>query len=398
MSASRVGVGVIGAGMISAHYLKNMTQFPDLNVLAIADANCERARSRASEFGLVGMSVDDLVGFDEIEIVLNLTPPAAHFEVSALILRHGKHVWSEKPLATRRDDARTLLAEGKQRALRVACAPDTILGGALQTAQRAVVEGRIGEPVSAIALMQSPGPEWVHPDPQFFYDAGGGPILDTGPYYVTALVQAMGAIRGVRALSSTASTSRTVVIGPRAGASVEVRVPTQFMALLEFESGAIGTLLTSFESGVRRDVLEFHGRQATLAVPNPTRFEGQNTLVPIGREPEEPLNAGSSWGRGLGVLDLARSIRSGSPERASGELAYHVLDVLLAIQESAVTGGSVSIGSAASSPQLLPQGWDPAMATLAPDAPRGPSNSSIAGGRSITEETGGPGARGAECR
>lgn len=396
MSAGRVGVGVIGAGMISSHYLANLTQFPDVNVLAIADRDPDRAHARAAEFGVVATSVDDLLSIDDIEIVLNLTPPAAHFEVSALTLGHDKHVWSEKPLATCRDDARMLLAEARRRALRVACAPDTILGGALQTTQRAVVDGRIGEPISAIALMQSPGPEWVHPDPQFFYEAGGGPILDTGPYYVTALVQTMGAIRRVRALSSTASTSRRVVVGPRAGASVEVRVPTQFTALLEFQSGAIGTLLSSFESGVRRDLLEFHGTHATLQVPNPTRFEGQNTLVPIGYEPEELPNAGSRWGRGLGVVDLARSIRGGSPERASGELAYHVLDVLLGIQESAGTGDPVNIGSAATSPQPLPQGWDPAMATLAVDARRGPSSSSIAGRRSITVGPGGPGARGAE--
>lgn len=172
MNSKRVGVGVIGAGVISSHYLENLTRFPDLNVVAIADLDQERARARAREFGLRPLLVHELLAHDDIEIVLNLTVPSAHFDVSARILASGKHVWSEKPLAISRREARSLLDKAGRRGLRVACAPDTFLGGALQTAQRAVLAGRIGEPRSALAIMQSPGPEGTHPNPAFYYDQG----------------------------------------------------------------------------------------------------------------------------------------------------------------------------------------------------------------------------------
>lgn len=364
MSADRIGVGVIGAGMISSYYLENLTRFPDLRVVAIADTDHDRARARADEFGLSAISSQELLASDEIEIVLNLTPPAAHFEVSIQILGSGKHVWSEKPLGLTRDEGRTLVAEAGRAGLRVACAPDTFLGGVLQTAQRTVDAGRIGDPKSAVAIMQAPGPEHVHPRPAFFYDTGGGPMLDMGPYYVTALVQTMGPVRQVSALSSTALATRQVLVGPEAGTRFEVRVPTQFMALLEFESGAVGTLVSSFESAVRRDLLEISGTEATLQVPNPSRFEGSNILVPMRSEPEVIPTVGSTWGRGVGVLDLARSIRAGESERASGALADHVLDVLISIAEAATTGAPVTVESSAPSPPPLPENWDPTATTL----------------------------------
>ena len=232
MNSRRVGVGVIGAGVISSHYLENLTRFPDLNVVAIADLDQERARARAREFGLRHLLVHELLAHDDIEIVLNLTVPAAHFDVSARILASGKHVWSEKPLAVSRRDARLLLDKAGRRGLRMACAPDTFLGGALQTAQRAVLAGRIGEPKSALAIMQSPGPEGTHPNPAFYYDQGAGPLLDMGPYHVTALVQTLGAVRRVSSVSSTARAVRRVLVGAGAGAEFDVRVPSQHMALL----------------------------------------------------------------------------------------------------------------------------------------------------------------------
>jgi len=363
MNPDRIGIGVIGAGMISSYYLENLTRFPDLHVVAIADTDHDRARARAVQFELSAMSTQELLASDEIEIVLNLTTPAAHVEVSTQILDSGKHVWSEKPLGLTRDEALTLLTEAGRAGLRVACAPDTFLGGVLQTAQRVVGAGRIGDPKSAVAIMQSPGPEHVHPGPQFFYDTGGGPLLDMGPYYVTALVQTMGAVRQVGALSSTALPVRQILVGPDTGTRFEVRVPTQFMALLEFESGAISTLLSSFDSAVRRDLLEISGTEATLQVPNPSRFEGSSLLVPRRSEPEVVPTVGSTWGRGVGVLDLARSIRAGETERASGALAYHVLDVLLAVAEAAITGAPVTVESTTPSPPPLPENWDPTATT-----------------------------------
>ncbi|MEU0724316.1 Gfo/Idh/MocA family oxidoreductase [Streptomyces sp. NPDC006140] len=364
MSAKRVGVGVIGAGVISRYYLENMTRFPDLNVVAIADLDQDRAGAVAREFGLRALLVQELLTCDDIEIVLNLTIPAAHFDVSARILASGKHVWSEKPLATSRRDARTLLDEAGRRGLRVACAPDTFLGGALQTVQRAVLAGRIGEPKSALAIMQSPGPEGSHPNPAFYYDKGAGPLLDMGPYHVTALVQTLGAVRRVSAVSSTARAVRRVLFGADAGTEFEVRVPSQHMALLEFASGARAVLVTSFDSGIRRDLLELHGMEASLEVPNPNRFEGTGRLVPFHAEPEDVPAIGSTWGRGVGVLDLACSIRDDVPERASGALACHVLDVLLAIEESARAGTSLPLESTVASPDPLHENWDPTAATL----------------------------------
>jgi predicted dehydrogenase len=359
MSAGRIGIGVIGAGVISSYYLENLTRFPELDVAAVADVDDERARARAVEFELSAVSAQELLASDEIEIVLNLTTPAAHLEVSTQILASGKHVWSEKPLAPTRDEAQTLLNEAGRAGLRVACAPDTFLGGVLQTAQRMVDAGRIGDPKSAVAIMQSPGPEHVHAGPAFFYDIGGGPLLDMGPYYVTALVQTMGPIRQVSALSSTAVPTRRVIVGSEAGTTFDVRVPTQFMALLEFESGAIGTLLSSFDSAVRRDLLELSGTEATLQIPNPSRFDGSNMLVPLRSEPEVVPTVGTTWGRGVGVVDLARSLREGGAERASGALGYHVLDVLLAVAEAAITGAPVTVESTVPSPCPLPETWDP---------------------------------------
>ncbi|KMS73380.1 oxidoreductase [Streptomyces viridochromogenes] len=364
MSSKRVGVGVIGAGVISRYYLENMTRFPDLNVLAVADLDPARARVRAQEFGLRPMLLHELLGSEDIQIVLNLTVPAAHFDVSARILVSGKHVWSEKPLATSRRDARLLLDKAARRGLRVACAPDTFLGGALQTAQRAVLAGRIGEPKSALAIMQAPGPEGTHPNPAFYFDDGGGPLLDMGPYHVTALVQTLGAVHRVSAVSSTARAVRRVLVGECAGTEFDVRVPTQHMALLEFASGARATLLTSFDSGIRRDLLELHGTEASLVVPDPNRFEGTGTFAPFHAPAQDVPAVGSTWGRGVGVLELARSIRAEVPERASGALAYHVLDVLLAIREAARAGTPVTIESTAASPAPLDESWDPTAATL----------------------------------
>jgi len=366
MSGDRVGVGVIGTGVISSYYLENLVRFPDLDVLAIADLDPGRAQARADEFGLRALTVDELLATESIEIVLNLTTPAAHFDVSMRILGSGKHVWSEKPLALSRHDGQVLLAEAGRHGLRIACAPDTILGAPLQTAQRTVLAGRIGEPASALAIMQSPGPEGFHPSPAFYYDVGGGPLLDTGPYYVTALVQSLGSVSRVNATSSTALPRRTVLAGENRGIGFDVRVPTQHMALLEFTGGARAALITSFDSGVRRDLLEIHGTRATLDVPNPTRFIGNARLHPLHGTPEDVPSTGVTWGRGLGVLDLARAVRANVPERASGALAYHVLDVLLGIRDSALTGDPATVGSTVAASRRLDDGWDPVAATLAP--------------------------------
>lgn len=364
MTGQHVGVGVIGAGMISSYYLKNLVQFPDLKVVAIADLDLSRAVVAADAFGLRASTVDELLASDDIEIVLNLTIPAAHYDVSHQILNAGKHVWSEKPLTLTRDQAAALNAYAADLGLRVACAPDTFLGGALQTPQRAIADGQIGTVHSALGIVQSPGPERVHPNPAFFYTAGAGPVLDMGPYYVTAMVQMLGAVVSVVSVGAAPLPTRRIRVGDDAGTEFPVLIPTQNSALITFASGATATLVTSFDSGVRRDQLEFYGTSGTLQVPNPNHFEGDSTLTPVFEEPQVLPTRGSVWGRGVGVVDLARSIRAEKPERASGLLAEHVLDVLLAIQESTESGERVRIATTVDQPEPLPEEWDPTELTL----------------------------------
>ncbi len=361
----RVPVGVIGAGHISSEYLGNLARFPDVDVCFVADLDRERARSQAGAYGVPGSgSVEELLAIDAIEIVLNLTIPAVHAEVTGRILAAGKHAWSEKPIALDRASGLALLTAAEERGLRVACAPDTFLGAGLQTAQRLVDAGRIGAPLTALALMQSPGPESWHPNPEFLFDEGAGPLFDMGPYYVTALVQQLGPVSRVTAVSSRARASRVIGSGPKAGLEFPVNVPTQHGAIVEFVGGGSAIILLSFESEIRRTALEVTGVEGALALPDPNRFDGASVATVRGAGPETIAATGASHGRGIGVLELARAIRAGIPERASGRLAHHVLDVMVSIAESAAGRHPVEVASTTVRPAPLPVGWDPGAATL----------------------------------
>jgi predicted dehydrogenase len=367
VSAGPVGVGIIGAGVISAQYLTALTTFPDVRVLFVADIDLDRAKSRADEFGVAGSgTVDELLAIDEIEIVVNLTIPAAHVEVGERILAAGKHVWSEKPIGLDRPSVARLLATGEASGLRVACAPDTVLGAGVQTALRAIAAGDIGTPLSATTMMLGPGPEAWHPAPEFLFAVGGGPLLDMGPYYLTTLVLALGSVERVAAAASTASLTRTIGSGPRAGTEFPVEVPTHTSALLRFVDGGSAQSTFSFQSALPRSgFLEITGTDGVLVLPDPNTFSGATTLWRRGSDASvqiEPI--GSAAGRGTGVLDLARAIRSGKPERASGELASHVLDVMLSIGEAAQSGEYVLVDSRAPLTVPLDAEWDPAEATL----------------------------------
>jgi len=361
-----VGVGVIGAGNISTEYLRNLTCFPDVNVRFVADLDLERARAQADAFGVPGAgAVDDLLADAGIEIAVNLTLPAVHAAVGQRIVIAGKHAWSEKPLALDRLSGAALLAAADARGLRVACAPDTFLGAGLQTALRLVDAGRIGAPVSALALMQGPGPESWHPNPEFLFDIGAGPLFDIGPYYLTALVALFGPIRRVSAVASKARATRVIGSGPKAGRGFPVNVPTQHTAILEFEAGGTAVLLLSFESEIGRTQLEVTGVDGSLVLPDPNTFAGATTLLARGAVGQEAVESvGAAFGRGTGVVDLARAIRAGIPERASGRQAYHVLDVMASIAEAAAGGMPVEVASTTVRPALLPEGWDPSVATL----------------------------------
>jgi predicted dehydrogenase len=309
--------------------------------------------------------VAELLADPRVEVVVNLTVPAAHVEVGLAALEAGKHVWSEKPLALDRQSARKLLDRAAEKGLRVASAPDTVLGSGLQTARRAIDGGRIGRPRTALALFQSPGPESWHPAPEFLFAAGGGPLLDMGPYYLTALVLLFGPAVRVTATAGRARATRVIGSGPRAGAAFGVSVPTTVTALIEFAGGGSAQAVFSFDSGLPRTALEVSGELGTAVLPDPNRFDGATELYLIGGDHPRTVAAhGHGATRGTGVLELGRAIRAGVPERASGELAFHVLDVMLAAEESAAAGRSVAVTSTVEVPPSLPAGWDPYARTV----------------------------------
>ena len=362
-----VKIGVVGAGVISDAYLNNLVTFPDLEVVFVADLDPERAATQALRYGVPGHgSVDELLQIDDIEIVVNLTIPAAHVEVGLRVLAAGKNVWSEKPFALDRESARVLMDDARERGLRVACAPDTFLGAGLQSAQRILDSGRVGKALSGIAVCQTPGPDRWHPNPEFLFDYGAGPLFDLGPYYLTAFVQMFGPVDRVSAVASTARETRVIASGPRAGTSFPVNVPTQHTALIVFESGPTVALLISFESAITRMQLEITALDGTLVLPDPNKFVGATELYTAGIElPEVISEQGAAVGRGMGVLDLARSLRTGVPERASSDLASHVLDVMTSITESARSGSPVAVTSSCARPAPLPADWNPFALTLA---------------------------------
>ncbi|MFC5907118.1 Gfo/Idh/MocA family protein [Streptacidiphilus monticola] len=361
-----VGLAVVGAGNISGQYLRNLTAFPDVEVLAVADLDDRRAAQAAAEYGIgTACSPAAALEIPEVEIVVNLTVPAAHAQVALAALRAGKHVYGEKPLALDPESGRAVLAEAAARGLRVGNAPDTFLGAGIQSARRAVEAGLIGEPVAATVALESMGPEGWHPDPAFFYLPGAGPLFDMGPYYLTALVSLLGPVSSVAATARMARQRRVVGSGPLAGTEFPVEVPTHVTALLEFAAGCGASTAFSFDSPAGKQLLELGGTEATLALPDPNTFGGPLRIRgPKDREWRELPLSGTEAGRGIGVVDLARSLRAGQPHRASGELGLHVLDIMATIVASAAEGSFQKVTSVVPATDALPASWDPSEATL----------------------------------
>lgn len=362
-----VGVGIVGAGVISDTYLENLASFPDTRVIAIGDLRPDAARAKAAAHRVVvGGDVDAVLDHPEVEIVVNLTIPSAHAEVAERALDAGKHVWNEKPLALDRASGRAVLDKAAGAGLRVGCAPDTFLGAGLQAVRGMIEAGAIGEPLTALALLQSPGPDAWHPNPDFLFQAGAGPLFDLGPYYLTALVQILGPVSSVAAVASTAHHRRSVGSGLRAGETFEVTAPTHVGALVAFVGGASAQVVFSFDSPLPRILFELTGRDGTMILPDPNGFDGDVGVRRRGAtETETVARTIARSTRGSGVLEMARAIRETRPHRASGELAYHVLDVMLAIGESAESGAFVAVDSRPPVADLLPTDWDPLMATTA---------------------------------
>jgi len=363
-----VGIGIVGAGTISTTYIENLASFADTRLLAIGDLRPEVARAKAAEHGIsTSGDVEAVLDHPDVEIVVNLTIPAAHLEIALHAIGAGKHVWNEKPLALDRAGGRAILDAAAAAGLRVGCAPDTFLGSGLQAARRLIEAEAIGAPLSALALLQSPGPDAWHPNPAFLFQAGGGPLFDLGPYYLTALVQTFGAVSSVAAAASTARDRRTIGAGPRAGDAFEVTVPSHVGALLRFAGGQSAQAIFSFDSPLPRTLLEVTGRDATMILPDPNEFDGDVRIRRRGAAATETIErtvARSS--RGTGVLDMARAIRGNRPHRADGALAFHVLDVMTAIGESAESGEVVRVASTVRPAEPLPADWDPLAPTVIP--------------------------------
>jgi len=362
MSMEPVKLGIIGCGNISGIYCQNAQKLEALDLVACADLIPERAEAKAREFDIPkACTPEELLADSEIEIVLNLTIPKAHEEVAVAALEAGKHVYNEKPLGITREAGRRVVETAKQKGLRVGCAPDTFLGAGIQTCRKLVDEGAIGEPIGATAFMMCHGHESWHPDPEFYYDVGGGPMLDMGPYYLTALVNLMGPVKRVTGSTAASFPTRIITSEPRHGQVVEVKTPTHLVGVLDFAEGGIGTIITTFDVwAAELPRIEIYGSLGTLSVPDPNTFGGPVRLWRDGAWNTIPLSHGyAENSRGLGVADMAMGLRSGRPHRASGDLAYHVLDVMQAIGEASAEGRHIELESSCKRPAALPVGLLP---------------------------------------
>ncbi len=355
-------VGIVGTGVISGTYLDHLAKLPGVEVVAVADLDLTRAQAVATD-SIRALSPDELYTADDVDIVINLTIPAAHAAVHQAALNAGKHVYGEKPLAMDRAEADPLLKYAAANDLRIGCAPDTVLGTGTQTARAVIDRGDIGVPHAATAFMVTPGHELWHPAPEFYYQPGGGPVLDMGPYYVTSLVTLLGPVRRVTARAGQSKQERMIHTGPRAGTVFPVEVPTHVTGVLEHESGALTTVLMSFDVWAGRlPRIEVHGTDGSLSVPDPNGFDGTVELVTAAQRDwtEVPVAGGyAEAGRGVGVADMARALRNGEPHRANGELAYHVLDVLESFIDSAVQDQPLDVASTVTRPAAVPLGATP---------------------------------------
>jgi predicted dehydrogenase len=333
-------LALLGCGDIAGQYLTELARHPSaVEVVTCADLDLARARARAAEFGIAQVaSPAELLADESVDLVVNLTPPVVHAAVSHDILRAGKHLYSEKPLATTLADGATLLDEAARRGLRVGCAPDTFLSAPVQQAREAIEDGRIGRPVAAFAAFAARSVETWHPNPGFFFAPGGGPVLDMGPYYLTALVTLLGPVAWVSAQSATLVPERM----SRHGGRVVASTPTHVTGTVAFASGALATVVFSFDiHHTHLPRIEVYGAEGSVRLPDPNRYDGAVELVAAGGEWAELPSGGRQLGRGYGVVDLALALREGRPHRASGALALHVVDVMEGLLRS--DGGRVAM-------------------------------------------------------
>lgn len=342
-------VGVIGCGNISSAYIRFSKQYENIRFSAFADLDMSRAQAKAQEYGngAIACTVDEILADDSIQIILNITIPNAHYEVAKAALLAGKSVYNEKPLTISKEEGKELLDIARQQGLRLGGAPDTFLGAGIQTCRNVIDKGIIGVPVAATAFMMCRGHESWHPDPEFYYQLGGGPMFDMGPYYVTALVNLLGPVSRVSGSARISFNERTITSEKKNGKKIEVEVPTHVVGTLDFKSGAIGTIITSFDVWSHHmPCIEIYGSKGSLLVPDPNNFEGEVkvwtqdqpewTTVPL-------LTERKFTGRSLGVADMAYAIENDREHRANGDLTYHVLAIMHAIHEASVSNQYIQL-------------------------------------------------------
>ncbi|WP_436397808.1 Gfo/Idh/MocA family protein [Roseobacter sp. S98] len=363
------GVGIIGCGIISAAYLRLAGQFRHLDIRAVADLNPDAAEARAQEFGVRAETVEGLLAAEDIDLIINLTVPNAHFAVTKQILEHGKHAYSEKPFVLTLEEGETLRQLAAEKGLRVGSAPDTFLGGAHQTARAALDAGQVGQVVGGTCHVMSHGMEAWHPNPDFFFQPGGGPILDLGPYYISNLVQLAGPVSAVTAMASTSFATRVIGNGPREGVEIPVDTPTNIHAVLEFQNGAVITFGASWDVWAHRhENMELYGTTGSLYVPDPNFFGGNVLITGQGADTEtldhddHPFSVPNETHGGnipranyrcAGLADMAAAIHEDRPHRCSLELATHVVEVMNKILQSAQTRSCLEMTTTCERPAPL---------------------------------------------
>ena len=352
-------IGIVGLGVISRQYLETLAGIPSVRITAVADLDRARAEALAAELpDASAMGVDELLASPDVDTVLNLTIPAAHAEIALAAIANGKQVYGEKPLAATFAQAREMVAAADAAGVRLGCAPDTVLGTGTQTARAAIDAGLIGRPFAASAVMITPGHERWHPNPDFYYREGGGPLLDMGPYYVAALIHLLGPVRSVIGAAGRPRAERVIATGPRAGERIPVEVDTHVTGILEHEGGALSTLTTSFDgTATTAAPIEVHGERGTLAVPDPNLFDGDVRLAALDGEPGwqriEPSAGYADSGRGVGLLDFVRA-EPGHRARAGADVALHSLEIMTALLDSAASGRRVELTTSVERPASLP--------------------------------------------
>ena len=354
-------VGIIGCGNISGIYFQNCHRFDIIDVVACADLDQTKAEKVTAEYpGVQIRNTRDILEAPDIDIVLNLTTPNAHAAVAQAAVENGKSVYNEKPLTISREDGQKLLAMARQNNVRVGCAPDTFLGGSHQTCRKLIDDGWIGKPVAATAFMLCHGHESWHPDPEFYYKKGGGPMFDMGPYYLTALVNLLGPVKAVTGMTKTSFDERLITSQPKYGTKITVETPTHIAGIMQFAAGAVGTIITSFDVwGADVPFIEIHGTEGSLSMPDPNGFGGVIKMKRMGQAEwqEVPTAFGHMENsRSIGLADMAVALQTGRSHRANGDLAFHVLDIMHAFHEASDEQKFMTLESTCERPALLPLG------------------------------------------